>query len=268
MTLSTGLHATGGLYLPTRRPSVVHALPAHVKILAAVLVVAAGVAVPTTTLVGPGSGARWLALGAILGLAVAAVVAARLPWRHVRVRMVVEVPFVIFALALPFVAAGPRVELAGTAVSQLGLVGAGALLLKATTGVLLGITLAATTTPHDLLDGLRTLRLPAILVAIASFMIRYTAVVLADLQRMRTARTARCYAGGRFGHLRYEAAGVGTLFIRSFERGERVHRAMLARGYTGALPARPAQAASGSDWLIGLSLPALAIAASLLGRFW
>ena len=32
------------------------------------------------------------------------------------------------------------------------------------------------------------------------------------------------------------ARSLGALFIRSYERGERVHLAMLSRGYTGVLP--------------------------------
>ena len=32
------------------------------------------------------------------------------------------------------------------------------------------------------------------------------------------------------------ARSAGALFIRSFERGERVHLAMLSRGYTGRMP--------------------------------
>jgi cobalt/nickel transport system permease protein len=32
------------------------------------------------------------------------------------------------------------------------------------------------------------------------------------------------------------ARSMGALFIRSYERGERVHLAMLSRGYQGKLP--------------------------------
>lgn len=266
-SVAPALHAGGGLYLDVDRPSVVHRLPAHVKVIGALVLVGAGVGVPTSTLIGPGSAHRWAALIGVLALAALVVGLARLPLRQVRRRMIVEVPFVVFALLLPFVAAGERVEVLGVPLAEAGLVGAGALLLKATTGVLVGITLAATTTPHELLAGLRRLRLPAVLIAITSFMLRYAAVVFSDLQRMRRAREARGYTGGGRGHLRHEAAGVGSLFIRSYERGERVHQAMLARGYTGVLPAPEPVPTSARDWLVGLSLPLIAVLLCLLTWF-
>ena len=55
---------------------------------------------------------------------------------------------------------------------------------------------------RDLLAGLERLRLPATLVAILSFMVRYLSVVSDDLQRMRIARESRGYSGGRVGQLR------------------------------------------------------------------
>jgi cobalt/nickel transport system permease protein len=33
------------------------------------------------------------------------------------------------------------------------------------------------------------------------------------------------------------ASTAGTLFVRSYERGERVHLAMMSRGYAGSMPA-------------------------------
>jgi cobalt/nickel transport system permease protein len=53
---------------------------------------------------------------------------------------------------------------------------------------------------------------------------------------------------------------VGALFVRSYERGERVHRAMLSRGYTGRLPALADGGASPSDWALALGVPLAAAA--------
>jgi len=106
-------------------------------------------------------------------------------------------------------------------------------LAKGTLGVVAAIVLSATTAPRDLLAGLERLRLPATLVAILSFMVRYLSVVSDDLQRMRIARESRGYSGSRVGQLTAVAGGVVALFVRSFERGERVHLAMRSRGYTG-----------------------------------
>ena len=73
----------------------------------------------------------------------------RVPVRFLAPRMLVEVPFVVFALLLPFVATGPRTEVLGLTLSEPGLVAAGALLMKGTIGVASALLLAATTEPDE-----------------------------------------------------------------------------------------------------------------------
>jgi cobalt/nickel transport system permease protein len=102
--------------------------------------------------------------------------------------------------------------------------------------VLASLTLAATTEPHDLLAGLERLRLPAQLVEIMAFMIRYLDVVTDEMRRMRVARESRGFNARDVRHWPVLARSAGALFIRSYERGERVHLAMLSRGYTGTMP--------------------------------
>jgi len=147
-----------------------------------------------------------------------------------------EVPFVVFALLMPFIATGPRVDVLGVAVSQPGLAAAWALLVKGTLGVLASLTLAATTEPRDLLAGLERLRVPNLLVQIMGFMVRYLDVVTDEMRRMRVARESRGFSARDVRHWPVIARSAGALFIRSYERGERVHLAMLSRGYTGTLP--------------------------------
>jgi cobalt/nickel transport system permease protein len=151
-------------------------------------------------------------------------------------RMVVEVPFVIFALLVPFVATGPQTEVLGISVSEPGLIAAFALLAKGTLGVLASLTLAATTEPTDILRGLQRLRMPDLVVQIMGFMIRYLDVVTADLGRQLTAMRSRGCDPRSPRHWPALARSLGALFIRSYERGERVHLAMLSRGYTGRVP--------------------------------
>jgi cobalt/nickel transport system permease protein len=139
-------------------------------------------------------------------------------------------------------------------------------LAKGTLGVLAAIVLSASTAPRELLAGLERLRLPSTLVAILSFMVRYLSVVSGDLQRMRIARESRGYTGGRAGHLKAVAAGAGALFVRSFERGERVHLAMQARGYTGTMPVLSRTGAARAQWLEGLALSLAAVVIAILAR--
>jgi cobalt/nickel transport system permease protein len=204
--------------------SAVHRARPHVKLVVLLAFVLVVVATPAD--------AHVLFAGYLLVL-VGVVAVSRVPPTYLLRRMVVEVPFLVFAALLPFVAHGPRVEVLGLSVSEPGLVAAGGLAAKGTLGVLASLTLAATTEPRDVLRGLETLRLPAQLVQILGFMIRYLDVVGAELGRMRVALASRGYDGRDPRHWPVLARTVGALFIRSYERGERVHLAMLSRGYDG-----------------------------------
>jgi cobalt/nickel transport system permease protein len=207
--------------------SVVHRAPAHVKLVALLGFMLVVVATPRD----------WypaFALYAVLLLAVVA--ASRVPPTYLAKRMVVEVPFALFAVLVPFVAHGPQVEVLGVSVSEPGLVAAAGLLMKGTLGVLASLTLAATTEPDDVLRGLQRLRMPDVLVQIMGFMIRYLDVVTGEMGRMLTAMKSRGCNPRSPRHWPTLARSLGALFIRSYERGERVHLAMLSRGYTGTLP--------------------------------
>ena len=114
--------------------------------------------------------------------------------------------------------------------------------------------------------GLERLRLPSTLVAILSFMVRYLSVVSDDLHRMRIARESRGYTGGRVGHLKAVAGGVGALFVRSFERGERVHLAMRSRGYTGRMPLLSVAGATREQWLQGMTMSLVAVLIAVAAR--
>jgi cobalt/nickel transport system permease protein len=67
------------------------------------------------------------------------------------------------------------------------------------------------------------------------FMIRYVDVVSDEMRRMRIARESRGFTARDPRHWPVVARSLGALFIRSYERGERVHLAMVSRGYTGSL---------------------------------
>jgi cobalt/nickel transport system permease protein len=202
-------------------------MPAHVKILALLGFVLLVVATPKD----------WFGAYAAYLLVIAAVVAiSGVPPTYILRRLVVEVPFVVFALLIPFIATGPRTEMLGLSVSEPGLLSAWGLLAKGTLGVLASLTLAATTEPRLLLAGLERLHIPALLVQIMGFMVRYLDVVSEEVRRMRIARESRGFDARDVRHWPVLARSAGALFIRSYERGERVHLAMLSRGYTGTMP--------------------------------
>ena len=226
--------------------SPIHQQPARVKLVAMLMFVVAVVATPREQI--------WaFAVHALLILAV--VTLAELPFGHVFKRMTVEVPFLVFAIFLPLLGSAPRVELLGLSLSQEGLWGAWNIVAKATLGVAASVVLVSTTEIPSILRGLGELKVPAVIVAIAGFMVRYLDVIAGELTRMRTAMAARGYAPTWIGQARALAMAGGALFIRSYERGERVHQAMLARGFTGVMPSIDRVDAGATHWVMGLSVP-------------
>ena len=213
------------LYYAVHSP--VHRLAGHTKIIALLAFMIMVVATP----------ALWYwAFAGYLVVLIMVVGISRVPRTYLLRRMVVELPFVVFALLLPFLALGPSTEFLGLTVSVPGLVAAWTMLAKATLGVIAGLTLAATTEPQEIVRGLDQLRLPNTMVQIMGFMVRYLEVVGEDLRRQQIALASRGFSARNPRHWPVLARSAGALFIRSYERGERVHLAMLSRGYTGRMP--------------------------------
>jgi cobalt/nickel transport system permease protein len=176
------------------------------------------------------------AFGLHAAVAVAVVAAAGLPVGLMARRLRIEAPVVAFALFLPLVGSAPRTDVAGLPLSEPGLWAAWNVLAKATLGVTASLTLAATTPVADLLRGLDRLRVPRVVTGIAGFMVRYLDIVVGEARRMHVARQSRGYEPRWLWQARGVAASAGTLFVRAYERGERVHLAMASRGYTGTMP--------------------------------
>lgn len=108
-----------------------------------------------------------------------------------------------------------------------------AILARNTLALLALLTLAGVTPFRDLLDALRRLGAPAVLVATLHFMYRYLFIFGEELGRMARARRSRTFR--RSGRLDWGLLSglIGVLLLRALERGERVHDAMLARGWDG-----------------------------------
>jgi cobalt/nickel transport system permease protein len=239
------------LYLD--RGSPVHRLPPEVKIAATVAFTIVVVITPRHEF--------WAFAGyALILAAIAATARVRPLW--LAKRATIELPFVLLAIALPFAGHGERVDWLGMSLSIDGLYGAWNIFAKGTLGVLASLLLAATTTMRDLIIGLDRLRCPQVIVQIATFMLRYIDVLTEEARRMRIARISRGYDPRFLWQAKAFAIGVGALFLRAFERGERVYLAMVSRGYTGRLPAPPGTAATHRHWLSASAVP---VTAGLVG---
>jgi cobalt/nickel transport system permease protein len=188
------------------------------------------VAVSTPLRAWPAYVACGLALAVIAGLA-------RVPARTLWARARVVLPLVLFvAIFVPFVRRGDPVDLGPLTASQQGLETFATVSAKAILGTLSAVLLGATTSFPDVLHALERLRAPRLLVLIAAFMYRYLFVIVEEVNRMRAALAARGYAPRHA----LQAAAIGrvatALFLRTYERAERVHLAMLARGWNQAMP--------------------------------
>jgi len=178
----------------------------------------------------------WTLLGSLAALGGLGV------WRVARLATV-ALPFALAAAALPFTVPGqPGATIFGLTVSDAGLARFVAITLKSWLSVQAALLLAMTTPIPDLLWALNSLRVPEVLVTIIGFMIRYLGTLRDEAERLIRARAARCAtrpghrAGGSLLWRARVAGGmVGNLFVRSYERSERVYAAMLARGYTGQM---------------------------------
>jgi cobalt/nickel transport system permease protein len=175
----------------------------------------------------------------------------RVPPRSLALRLVVEIPFIAFVVVLPFVA------------GHEGLLLAGAIVAKATLVVLATGVLSATTTAPEIVSGLERLRVPPTFTAIGALAVRYLQTVMDELRRVNTARVARGHDARWLWQARAVAQSSGTLAVRCLNRGERIHGAMLARGWDGRMPnvgatdaARPSTAALA--FTITFAVPALA----------
>lgn len=131
----------------------------------------------------------------------------------------------------------PFIVLASLAVPWRGYLGVWILFVRAILCLLLLILLTNTTRFIELLRGLRKMGCPQILVMNLSFLYRYLFVLTEEAMRMKQARDCRRVTRAPFfEELKVLSSMLGTLLIRSFERAERMHGAMLSRGYGGDFP--------------------------------
>jgi cobalt/nickel transport system permease protein len=234
----------GGPHEPTEldldrylaRDSPLHDADARLKFLLTVTGILA------TSLLPVGS---WAALGlGWLSLAVLSTIARLGPLRLARSAFF-ALPFMLAALPLVFTRTGDPMGAFDLGPLHLDVSGQGlrefaTIALKSWISVQAALLLSFTTPFADLIEALRRLRLPRLMVAIIGFMYRYLAVLTDEATRLVRARASRSATlpGRRSGgpvRWRAKVVGgmVGSLFLRSYERSERVYAAMLARGFEG-----------------------------------
>lgn len=194
----------------------------------------------------------------------------KLPLFYVLKRSLVVVPFVLMiAIFIPFFREG---EIAGSynlwgwqvSVTQSGLFILVNVVVKAWLCIFSLILLSATTKLADLLKGLQQLGIPRVIVLVISFMYRYIFVLVDEVMRMRQARDSRNFGGSLRHQVKTVGNMIGTLFIRSYERGERVYAAMLSRGFDGKIQSLHQLAFRYSDAYFGIALCATLVLSGVI----
>jgi len=178
---------------------------------------------------------RFVGYGALL---LAAVLWSRVSVAWLLKRLCLALPFLI-AVATSALVVRPSAETAvrlpglGVEVSAPLLVLLGSVAAKATLSI---IALSLPVTLWDfptLLRALQSLRVPRLFVMLMGFMWRYVYLLGDEARRMVQAREARGSWGALARRVRVTGAMTGSLFLRGYERAERVGQAMVARGYDG-----------------------------------
>jgi len=136
-------------------------------------------------------------------------------------------------------------------VTDVGLLVAARLVLRAVACVCLALALTGTTPPSTLVSGLRRLGLPKVFGMTLTMMQRYLVVVLRKAEDLHLARLSRGYGGETARQGRgWAAAGIGIVFLSSLRLAESVHDAMLARGYDGDIRVLEGPPWAVREWLL------------------
>lgn len=169
--------------------------------------------------------------------------AARVPFGFALMRLLTVLPFIVLvAISIPFVTQG---KVAGSftrgawhlSVTHEGIALFWSVLVKSVLSLLCMVVLSATTRFDQLLRGLEMLHVPRLLIMILSFMYRYLFLLSDDLMRMLRAKSSRAPGGAPLLRVKTLAGMLGILFVRSYERAERVYCAMCSRGFDGSMVA-------------------------------
>ncbi|MBI5944823.1 MAG: cobalt ECF transporter T component CbiQ [Chloroflexi bacterium] len=159
-------------------------------------------------------------------------------------------------------------------VSDAGLLRFVSIVIRSWLSVQAAILLAAVTRFPDLIHAFEHLRVPAILTTIIAFLYRYLFVLTDEVMRLLRARQSRSAAaagqksgGGVLWRAKVSGNMAGQLFLRSYERSDRIHNAMLARGYAGHLRTLNPHELHGRDWAYAAVAFLFILAMQFVGRF-
>jgi cobalt/nickel transport system permease protein len=250
--------------------SPIHRLDARVKLILTLAFVVAITASPAGAWL---SYALFLmAIGLVVGLS-------RVQPSMILKRSLVAIPFALAALTLIFTRDGTKIATLPLArwtlsISYEGIIAFVSILVKAWLSVLMATTLVTTTTFPDLVAAMRSLKVPRVLVSVVSFMYRYIFIIADEALRLHRAREARSASpeGAAGGSLLWRArvlgGMIGSLFLRSYERSERIYAAMISRGFQGEIRTMSSRNLAPCDLVIAGAFLAYLLAVVALSLPW
>jgi cobalt/nickel transport system permease protein len=237
-----------------RIKSPIHRLDGRIKLIFTLALILCITLLPTGT---------WPVYIVIFSILLCLMIAADIGFLYLLKRSALSLPFLLAALPLIFKETGTTLtsfylgNLLVT-ISHEGLIRFISLGLKGWLSVIAAILLASTTSYTELLQAMRSLKIPQLLVAVFGLMWRYLYLMVEEVDRLTRARLSRSgisssprpSAGGSLRwRARVTGSMAGNLFIRSLERSERVYHAMLSRGYDGEIRSLETTPLSGKEIL-------------------
>ena len=218
--------------------SFIHRLDPRVKVLVTIAFILSNALLPD---------GAWLAFGLAWSFLLIANALSNLGITFTLKRSFVALPFALVAITVLFSIPGKPFStfhfmMWDFTITDMGLLRFESILVRSWLSVQMAILLVATARFPDLIHAFEHLRVPSILTTIIAFLYRYLFVLADEVFRLLRARESRSAAapgtrsgGGVAWRARVAGNMAGQLFLRSYERSDRVYNAMLARGYTGHL---------------------------------
>jgi cobalt/nickel transport system permease protein len=182
------------------------------------------------------------------------ILSSKIPARHIGENFILAAPFIIFAAATVFLTSSPWNALA--------------MAMRISSSVLALIVLVSTTPFFEMMSAFRWFRMPKLLANLILFTYRFIFVLRDESDRMRMARKARGFSGGR--HLLEKRAfqtisnTIGMVFVRSSQRATNIYDALLTRGYTGNVRTLRSSRAGVKDAALALIFALVCISSILM----
>jgi cobalt/nickel transport system permease protein len=250
--------------------SALHRLDPRIKVVVAIAFIISNALLPD---------GAWMAFGLAWLFVLLASALSDLGLGYTFRRSFIVLPFAFVAVTVLFSIPGKPVSqfhfmMWDFTVTDAGLLRFVSIVIRSWISVQIAILLVAVTRFPDLIHAFEHLRVPAILTTIIAFLYRYLFVLSDEVIRLLRARQSRSAAaagqrsgGGVLWRARVSGNMAGQLFLRSYERSDRIYNAMLARGYAGQLLTLNPHELHGRDWAYAVAAFLFILAMQFVGRF-